>query len=213
MRPPVFTAVLMLTVLGAGLASGALRQALPTETMARWGFAPSDLLTGGWSRLLTSLPLLDGPSPLGKGLFLIAISCAPLERRHGWRRTAAAFLILHLATLVIGSAILLAFAHGGLASARTLLDVRDAGPSAGGYGCLALAALELPPRWRLALLVGIAVVGGVNVTWHAAHRDLAALSGDAAHALALLLGWLLRPVLLPRPYAVRPEGKPCGSDA
>lgn len=199
MHRPLFTALLSLTLLATGLATEGAWERIDPALITRFGFAPVDLRTGAWHRLITSAFLVTGGVNFWKVQFLIAASCGTYEVRHGLRPVAVGFWLTHLGTLVIGSLLVLPFALAGSAWAGALDTAYDVGPSAGCYGCFGMLLGELGSPWRMLLGAGIVLMTGGNVTMHAYRHDIAAISGDLAHILAIGLGWSCRRLIAPAP--------------
>ncbi len=192
MYRPLFTIALAVALLSTGIATGAVWERVDPWILQRFGFAPVDLRTGAWHRILTSAFFITGGINFWKVQFLIAASCGTYEVRHGARRVAVAFAFTHIATLLIGSLVILPFVLAGADWAVSLDRSYDLGPSAGCYGCFGMLLGELPRAWRWLLLFGIVAMTGGNVAWHCHLRDIGALSGDLDHVIAIALGFMAR---------------------
>jgi len=121
-------------------------------------------------------------------ILLVAV-LAPVERRVGSRRTAAAFVLGHVgATLVVAAGLLVLVRLGEVSP--VVEDARDVGASYGVVAVAALATYLLPSRLRLpyaGLLAGTLVL-------------LAATSGtftDFGHLAAAAIGLACYPLVRP----------------
>jgi hypothetical protein len=188
-----FSTALGALVIITGIAAGTAWHRLDPQLAHRIAFAPIDLRTGSWHRLLSSVVFVGGPAAFWKVLALIAVSCGLYEWRRGTRAVAVGFAFTHLATLLTTSGILILCASAGRGWAVDLVTDYDVGPSAGCYGCFGMLMGDASPRWRAALLGGYALVTSVNLILHIQSGDLTELASDAEHALAILLGWACRP--------------------
>jgi hypothetical protein len=188
-----FTAALAGIVVACGLATGSAWHPLPAEVAHRFAFAPIDLRTGSWHRLATSAALTGGPAAFWKVLALIAIACGAYEWRRGARATAVGCVFVHLVTLIATSIAILAGAAAGWRWAASLVEAYDVGPSVGCYGCFGMLLGDLGARGRALLIAGFVLVTSINLVLHLRATDVVELGSDAEHALAIALGWLLRP--------------------
>jgi hypothetical protein len=189
----VFTAVLAGLIVASGVITGSAWHPLPAGIAHRFAFAPIDLRTGSWHRLATSAFLTGGPAAFWKVLALIAIACGAYEWRRGTRATAVGCVFLHLLTLLALSLAILAGATEGWSWAASLVDAYDVGPSVGCYGCFGMLLGDLGARGRALLIGGFVLVTSINLVLHLHAADVVELGSDAEHALAIVLGWLLRP--------------------
>ena len=199
-----FTAFLLTLVIATGIATGAAWHRLPHEIADRVAFAPIDLRTGSWHRLLTSLAFAGGPAAFWKVLALIAIACGGHEWRTGWRATAVGFTFVQLATLLAVSAVVLDATAMGQPWATRVADTYDVGPSVGCYGCFGMLLGEVSSRWRAALVGGYLIVTALNLSLHLRAFDPVQLASDGEHALAILVGWVCRPRARPALPEVSP---------
>jgi hypothetical protein len=109
----------------------------------------------------------------------------------GTRQAALTFWGVHLATLLVQSLPIVVPLHAlGSSLGAALYLARDAGPSAGSFGCLGLACARLPRPWCWAdgglVLAGLGTV--FLVAWFTG-QDTVVVSADMAHLLAFPLGW------------------------
>jgi hypothetical protein len=193
-----FTLALAAAVIGVGAVSGTAWHPLDPQLARHVAFAPIDLRTGSWHRLLSSVVFVGGPAAFWKVLALIVVSCGAYEWRRGTRAVAVGFAFTHLATLLLSSAVTIACAGAGQAWAAAMIADYDVGPSAGCYGCFGMLLGEASVRWRLLLIGGYAAVTAVNLALHVHSGDVTELGSDAVHGLAILCGWACRPRAAPR---------------
>ena len=134
---------------------------LPRRVLQRVGFAPRDLLSFGWQRLISSAFFTHGRWEFWIAVVMIALALGAAEWATGTIWAFVTFWGVHLVTLV-GESLLIALPLklAGLSIGVQLSDVRDVGPSAGYVGALGLACALLPSPWRyraaLAVMVGLA---------------------------------------------------------
>ena len=121
------------------------------------------------------------------GLLCVTV-LAPLERRIGWKRTAAAFGAGHIgATLVVAAGLWIGLQLG--TTNPSDVDARDVGAS---YGLLAVASLAtylLPRRWQRACLAAL-----IAYLCLSAIRDHTFT--DFGHLAAVAIGLACRPIVV-----------------
>jgi hypothetical protein len=121
---------------------------------------------------------------------LFAAILAPVERRVGWRRTAATFAAGHLgATLIVATGLWIGIQFGIVDHADVF--ARDVGASYGFFAVAALAGYLIVPRYRigyLALIIGYVVV----------HATLSHTFTDFGHLSAVAIGLACYPIVRSR---------------
>jgi hypothetical protein len=180
-------------LVGTALLATGQGRTLAGHWLQRVGFAPRDLATRRVDRLFTSAFFTHGHGTLWRALALILLFVGWTEWKHGSRRTAATFAGVHLGTVVLLGAAILALRHAGAIWPWMEYPMaRDVGPSAGYIGCLGLSCARLEtPRREIALAAVMAVL--VIAPWAPALSPESAdakLSADLAHLIAFPLGWL-----------------------
>jgi hypothetical protein len=186
----VFTLIFSLLLVTAAILTGSLMHALTPAWQDRLGFAPRDLFTFHWIRILTSAFVTAGGIgfllPLGATLILLAAA----EKITGTGHAVLAFWLSHVGATVGGSLVTwLAIQWITSPLLNAIYTARDVGPSAGYFGCLGLIVAHFPRRWKyvvgLAIIAGL--IGGMVVSAHqGAHIDV---SAGLAHLLAFPIGW------------------------
>lgn len=190
MKKYFFTILLSVLLLSAAILTGSMTNHLTLTWQDRLGFAPHDLITFHWFRILTSACVTSGGIGfwLPFGAMLILVSSA--ERLTGTSRAALAFWLSHLGATFGGS--LLTWLSVHLFTSHLLNDIytgRDVGPSAGYFGCLGLIVAQFPHRWKYA--VGFAIIAGLigGMVYSAYHGAFIDVSAGLAHLIAFPLGW------------------------
>ncbi|MHB8685531.1 MAG: hypothetical protein ACYC9X_14540 [Dehalococcoidia bacterium] len=165
---------------------------LPQRVLQRVGFAPRDLLSFSWRRLISSALFTHGRMEFWVAVVMVVAAVGILEWSGGTIVAAVTFWGVHVVTLLVESlfvALPLKLAGAGIGA--RLSDVRDVGPSAGYVGALGLLCALLPRPWRN-VAAAVVVVGLVYVVFapdeHAV-TNAARLSADIAHFIAFPLGW------------------------
>lgn len=183
-----FTLVTLIAFVAVAAVSRSIAGPLDGALVERFGFAPADLVTAEFWRIVTSVFLTSGGFSFWSGLVMIAFVVGSAEVLLGTRRAALTFWGAHLLTLLAMLAIAAPLAEGG-GLGWLLYSVRDVGPSAGYVGCLAALTVAAPRKWRLALLAvaGVALGGALAITLVSEPLVPAALSADVAHLTAFVL--------------------------
>ena len=206
-----FTLALAATLCAVALASGTVLHRLPDRLLAVVGFAPSDLAGGGGALLTIASSALftGGGTYFFRVLLLIALPMVgACEWRQGWRPSVTVFVVGHVAVLLLFSGVVAAAGRVGFDPLARLWDVKDVGPSAGGYACLGAAVASLRrPRTRAAVFAAAVAWLAVLLTYRyeSSPAGDAMLSADVAHLLALPVGYALAGVT-GRPPRPGPRG-------
>ena len=185
-----FTLVTEGLLLGAALLTRSYTGGLSSEWLARLGFAPADLLTPDFWRILTSAVVTDGLTGLLSAMAAVGTLVGAGEWWLGTRRTALTFWGVHVSTLLAESLLFAFPLHGrGSAAGSAIMLARDVGPSAGYYGVLGalIARLKRPWNW----IAGVAIMAGLAATLLRSlteKRSGAELSAALAHLIAFPLG-------------------------
>ncbi|HPG28050.1 MAG TPA: hypothetical protein PLW10_20615 [Myxococcota bacterium] len=169
---------------------------LPDAWLARLGFATADLWLLELERIATSAVSTHGGAYFWRALVAVSAIVGSTEWRTGTLRTAVVFSLSHVGTLLVLAVVVgvgLRSWHPPLAA---LLDVtRDVGPSAGYFGCLALACRSFPRRIGLPVaalvLIGLVISTIAATSGPIPPADSADVSATIAHLIAFPLGWLL----------------------
>ncbi len=186
----IYTLTIAGLLLAAAIISGSLINPLTPVWQERLGFAPRDLFTLHWIRILTSALVTSGGRTFWLAFGLMIALVLTAELLTGTRHTILAFWISHLGASV-GGALLT-----GLAvqfSSSTLLNeiytARDVGPSAGYFGCMGLIIAKLPSPWKY--MVGLAIIAGLigGMVVSGQHGATLDVSAGLAHLVAFPLGW------------------------
>jgi hypothetical protein len=187
-----FTLITLGLLGGFAIASGSIDARLPHMVVQRVGFAPRDLPDFDWSRIINSALFTHGGLEFWGAALMIVLAVGVAEWFAGTAFATATFWGVHVATLILESALALPMKLGGLGIGEQILDVRDVGPSAGYVAALGAVCALLPKPWRyacippvLALLVALTFTPQM---W--ALGEGAAWSATIAHLIAFPLGWL-----------------------
>ena len=186
-RTPLSTALMVAMVL-AHIASGAFLSRLPGTVAGNWGYQSTDLLSGHWWNIFSTIFISSNTASLLLGLGVVAVVLGLAESTLGTLRTAALFsatqviaVVLYTALLGLGSIVEIDWPAG--MHQATLL-----GPFAASAGSLMAASQGISLLWRrrvrvlvLALSLMLAVYVG-----HAQHVFIL-----LASVTGLFLGLLL----------------------
>lgn len=189
-----FTGLLLAVVVTTAILTGTDRGPLDPALRRLFGFAAIHLPAFEWHRMLTSVVLTTGGREFYASAAMLALSVGAAELLHGTRRTIAVFLGVHLLTLVLVAVLLaLPLASAGVVQGELLAHARDVGPSAGYFGCLGLALTALPRRARAVALIVLLAYLAAHFLWSFVRVPDAGrrISADAAHLIALPLGFLI----------------------
>lgn len=182
-----FTLALLALIILAGLLNGAYRGAIDPAWFERVGYAPRDLWHLRLDRVLSSALFTERPRGFYQALWLIALGVGGVEWRFGTSSAFGCFWGLH--TLAVVAEALILGAASALTSVATLTSVRDIGPSAGYFGCLAVlfGTLPGPRRWlNPVFLVSLSV----TLIWSlVVPTEPAVLNANLAHVVTYALGW------------------------
>lgn len=180
-----FTLVLVFALLTTGVVSGTIAHPLSRSPLLKTvgvGWAP--LAQGRYWTLLTSLFFGLEPYMYGTIALVILLFVAPFEYRFGTLRTAAVFLVTHMASTLAAVVGLHALASAGWPLAQQLTGRLDVGASAGVMGVAGALSVRLPRRWRRPGMLVLA--GSMVVTLRVSHQVW-----DFSHLAAVLLGMYL----------------------
>ena len=167
-------------------------QELAHSWISRLGFAPRDFWFFRWERLILSALVTSGGIIFWFALAMVVITSGIAEWKTGSWRAALTFWGVHLATLVLESAMfLLPLRQLGFTQARTLFFSRDVGPSAGYMASLGLIITFLPKtrRWLAFVTILILLIVALFLPPRAGETQAIKLSADLAHLIAFPLGW------------------------
>ncbi len=187
-----FTLALLLTLLAIGVLTGNLADRLSPAWYHQLGFAPRDLWTLEWRRLVTSALTTAGGDDFWLPWLAVALVVGVTEWTFGTRWTFIAFWALNLATLALEALLVGLSAH--LLShplAIAMIPVRDVGPSAGIFGLLGVLSGALPKPWRWISGAGGLLALALILIAPPESDTTAALAAAAglAHLIAFPLGW------------------------
>jgi len=195
-KVPFTALILTLLVLGALLTNSHVAS-LSSELIKRFGFAPRDLVTLQWVRVVTSVFLTAGGIDFWVALVLVAAFVGAAEMLWGTAAAALTFWAAHVLTVVVTFALSLPLHVSGVALWSLVYLTRDIGPSAGYVGCLGLAVAALsrtPPQRRLRVLLVVAIGTGLlaALVLEIGSRPIegAEVSADIAHLVAFPTGLL-----------------------
>lgn len=183
------TITALTTLIAIGLLTGALTS---TVTAARLtdtlGYGLPAFEDGRWWTLVSGALLAVNPWDYLPVLAGLAVLGAIAERRLGSRSALLAMVVCHTAGIVGASAVVALAEAVGWERFAPLAALTDAGPSAGFIGAAAVATAAFTPRWRFRWRAGLLAYVAVSVL---------AVGGiaDLEHALAVLTGLVLSPVL------------------
>ncbi len=167
---------------------------LARELESRIGHSPHLFWTGQWHRSLTSILFTGGRLKFYVSLSMLVFSVGWLEITKGPVVAAMTFVGVHLATLMIMSiGIALSTALRETHRGNLLWYVTDVGPSAGYYGCLGAALVNLGPNFQLPVFAAICLVLAARCGWSSYHlpENGQVMSADIAHAIAFPLGFMI----------------------
>jgi hypothetical protein len=188
-----FTIILILGLWLRAWRTNSAAHDLPRRVLQRVGFAPRDLLSFGWRRLISSAFFTHGRWEFWIAVVMISLALGVAEWATGTVWAFVTFWGVHLATLLSESLLIaLPLKLAGVPIGAQLSDVRDVGPSAGYIGALGLACALLPSPWRYraAFIVMLGLAFSVLLPPDGTESEVVKLSADLAHLIAFPLGWL-----------------------
>lgn len=207
--PLTITAVATITAIG--VVTGALTSEVTADRLSgSLGYGLPAFADGRWWTLLSGALLAVSPWGYLPVLVALAVLGGIAERRLGTRPALAAMVACHVGGIV-GAAAFVALAEVvGWDRFARLADLTDAGPSAGFIGAATVATAAFTPKWRFRWRLGL-------VTYVIASVVLLGGLADLEHALAVLIGLALVPVLRrhqrgPRQEPTWPADPPAGRD-
>ncbi|MCC9607983.1 rhomboid family intramembrane serine protease [Blastopirellula sp. JC732] len=190
--PPLrlpFTLTLLAALVGTAIWTNTHRGAIGEDDLRDYGYAPRHLLGFEWRRIFSSIFMTVGGWRFYASLLATAVFVGRLEWIYGATRTAVFFFAIHVATLLIESAAIIAplrFFRHPLGNALHL--THDVGPSAGYYGCfgavLSLSGFSAPFIGIVALYLALRIVRSLFFVG----KNEPDLSADIAHLIAFTLG-------------------------
>ena len=194
-----FTLLLLLVLAAAALWTNTHSERISPGFLRRFGYAPRDLWLWRWSPLVTSALVTHGQQSFWSALGMVTLGVGAAEWRTTSARAASTFWGVHLLTLLLESGGALASDQAGWIATASL-RVRDVGPSAGYFGCIGLALATLRKPWRevLGVLLFAGLVAALFMPPRAGQSATVKRFADAAHLIALPLGWLSAGLLQPR---------------
>jgi phosphatidylglycerol lysyltransferase len=173
-RRSSFTLSLVFAILAVTTATGTLVNPIAPDQLARWGMSAADVAHG---RLF---PLLTAPFQVYRPYMVLSILAVTLafvgacEWRLRTRMVAAVWIVSHVVGYVVGSAIILLFAHAGFAWATRLVSQPDVGASNGAIGAAGALMVFMPRRaqafsvWLMLAYLVVAFLGEIHV-WDLLH--------------------------------------------
>ncbi len=168
-------------------------QELARTWVTQLGFAPRDFWFLRWERLILSAMVTSGGGTFWFALGMVAFTSGVIEWINGSWRAGLVFWGIHLATLVLESAMFLLPLHQlGFPQARALFFSRNIGPSAGYVGSLGYLIAFVPKPWRWLAYVAIISILVISLLLpaRAGVSQAIKLSDDLAHMIAFSLGGL-----------------------
>jgi hypothetical protein len=200
--------VLAALTVGA-LATGSAASPLAPGLLARLGFAPADLWSPDFFRIVTSLVFTWGGLSFYGVLLLTAVCVGFAEWRLRSRGAAETFLVSHVASSIIESLLVaLPALWIGAPWAEGFAHARDVGPSAGCFGCIAgvAATLSRRPAILIAILLALASVAIAFYDPVVHVPFMTRLSSSLAHPIAALCGYAWVRMRRPIPRAATRDG-------
>ena len=188
-----FTLCMVIVLLGVAWATHSYFQGLAHTWIIRLGFAPHDFWLFRWERLILSASVTQGGFTFWFALVMVAFTSGVTEWKSGSLRAFATFWGVHIATLILESALFLLPLHRlGFPAARAVFFSRDVGPSAGYMGSLGYIITYLPKPWRWIAFGVILIFLSISLFLPPTPGQTLAikLADDVAHLIAFPLGWL-----------------------
>lgn len=185
-----FASVLALAVLVIAIVNGSAMGSLSAALAREWGFDPLRFWQGNWHRLATGTLLVRNAAMLAGILAFLYVSVGVYERRLGTWAAIALFLLAHITTLLVTSALVVYPLHlAGAAIQSDWAPAGDVGASFGALGCMGGWIRRTRPRARLRWL------GLTTLVLAAKLLIFPERFGDVGHLIALYLGVLLDRVM------------------
>lgn len=143
-----FTLGLWVLVTAAGIYTRSHAGLLDAGIHRDVAYSARHLWSGQVIRLFTSLIFTAGGWRFYVTVVMLVVSVGWAERIYGPLCTLLTFFLAHLSTLLIMGLIAMPLKLAGGTWGHLMFHASDVGPSAGYYGCLALAMMSLPRRNR-----------------------------------------------------------------
>jgi hypothetical protein len=207
-RFPATSIALAALTVGA-LATGSAVSPLSPELLSRLGFAPADLWSPDFFRIVTSLAFTWGGLSFYGVLLLTAVCIGFAEWRLRSRGATEAFLVSHVAASIVESlAVALPLLWIGAPWAEGFAHARDVGPSAGCFGCVAGALVTLPKRAAIPVAILLALASAAIAFYDpVVHVPfMTRLGSSLAHPIAALCGYAWARLRRPIPRAANRGG-------
>lgn len=191
-----FTAIFLLTIIGANLAAGTFGGDLPAQALSRWGISHYKLLEGELYRLVTATFLSHDSAMLCRQMVFALVVIGYYEWTQGTLRAVGMFIFIDiLGSLIVLFAILAPLDAASWAGLDGILFAHDVGMSAGGFGLTGaiIATFKHKSLFLFAILASIAIKVWLQFDPIA----------DTAHVVTLLMGFSLQCILFERPMKPR----------
>jgi hypothetical protein len=190
-----FTFAMLLALALAAVGTGSHDPPLTGEWLDRLGFAPRDLPSLQWVKLITSVFVTHGGGTFWRAMVMVALFVGGAERAVHTRFAASAFWGVHVVVLIAIGWILRPPGMDPPSFAAALLPLpRDVGPSVGAFACLGLALATLPATGARRFAVVGAVVAMVAALFLPPLADVSRevdLLADVGHLAGFLVGGVL----------------------
>lgn len=190
-RTPL-TAVVVLTLLSLGIATGTLWRAAPAGGwVEQLAFGPATLAQGRWWTFITGTFVLPRPEFYAVVGTIVVVGLGAYERRVGWARAGTVLIGTQLAATMLPAVLVLLSPDGLWPWADAMAGNVDLGLSAGGLGVVGAASALCQPARRARIRAGGVVYLAIMVAW-------SGLLWDVEHLLAFILGVLTGPLVAGR---------------
>ncbi len=183
-----FTLVFLTIMIAANFAAGTLAGELPDHALQRWGISHEDIVAGEVYRLFTGTFLSHDLAMFLRQICFAAGVIGFYEWTQGTARAIGLFIFIDIiGSLIVLFAVLAPLSDAPWATLAGITSVHDVGMSAGGFGLIGaiVAASKHKAIFMFAILASIAVKVFIQFDPIA----------DTAHAVTLLLGFVLQRVL------------------
>lgn len=183
------TAVLMVATLVVHTVSGAGVGPVPAAVASAWGYQPADLSGGLWWTMFTSPLLNTGAGTLLLGLVVLGAVLGLAESTVGTVRTAALFISVQLAAVLLFTWLLPLGSALELSRPRGLGPAMLLGPTAASVGTLMAASQAISLLWRRRIRV-LVLAAALMFSMYVGHAQyvfilLGAVSGLVLGRLAI----------------------------
>lgn len=185
-----FTGAMVVLLLFAGLLTNSHVTQLQAELVHRFGFAPRDLVSFEWVRLVTSVFFTQGGASSWIAAILVTLFAGMAEVAWGTVPAAIAFWGAHAVAVLVTAAVALPLHLAGDELATLVYVTRDVGPSAGYLGCLGLVVYALNVRYRpwVSIVLGAGLIGALALAFVSRPVQVVDVSASLAHVVAFPTG-------------------------